>query len=646
MTLLDILNLLLRQFNELVTAATVIVAASLLLYNLTRNQRDRVIRASSALLACLTLTGIADVFVSLAQTGGSVEVWLRIGWIGIALAPAALFHLSDALLATTGLISRGRRRRIVRILYWYAVVFIIAATLTDLIVSDLILRPIPLLSRGSLFFLYVIYFLGATLFAFNNVIRARRRALTATTRRRMSYLLFSLLTPAFGIFPFSLLLPTPQVADPTLVWLLINIGNLAQVLTLAFMAYPLAFFGANKPDRVIKVELLHFLLRGPVIGITVLGVIVSVPRLSIIGFRTDTLTPFFAVATVLFLQWTFTLIMPFLERRLIYTGDRESARQVQELSQHIVTPTDASQLLEAILATICDLLRIPTAFAASIQRANGHGETLLLEQHIGTTPPAELPPLDADRAAPDTVRVWDNYWLYPLFSQRPNRKGESIGVVGLHIDQSSKVQSGGEVATLRPDSKPDLKPDEEALLMTYIARAARVVDDLNIRQEIFASLQDMPTANSTTSALVPEMPGMGYKQQSTPPDDTGIIELIRDALKDYWGGPRLVDDRLLVLDAVKTALPENENNMAKAVRAVLHNAIERLKPAGSRSMVAAEWTLYNILDLRFVQGRKVREVAGQLAMSEPDFYRKQKIAIDRIAQMIARNDRAGSPEPS
>ena len=46
--------------------------------------------------------------------------------------------------------------------------------------------------------------------------------------------------------------------EEELSYILINLGNIGIVLMLAFMAYPLSFFGSNKPDRVIKAELLRF----------------------------------------------------------------------------------------------------------------------------------------------------------------------------------------------------------------------------------------------------------------------------------------------------------------------------------------------------------------------------------------------------
>ena len=50
---------------------------------------------------------------------------------------------------------------------------------------------------------------------------------------------------------------------------------------------------------------------------------------------------------------------------------------------------------------------------------------------------------------------------------------------------------------------------------------------------------------------------------------------------------------------------------------------------------AQEWVLYNVLHLRFLQGLRIREIAARLAMSESDFYRKQRVAIEEVARQIA-----------
>ena len=108
---------LLQLMNETLASAIVIVAASMLLYNLTRNLRDRVARTSAVLLGTVTIAYVSDALIALEPSATMHIAILRFQWIGIAFMPVAMLHLSDALLATTGLPSRGRRRRVIRILY-------------------------------------------------------------------------------------------------------------------------------------------------------------------------------------------------------------------------------------------------------------------------------------------------------------------------------------------------------------------------------------------------------------------------------------------------------------------------------------------------------------------------------------------------
>jgi hypothetical protein len=58
-----------------------------------------------------------------------------------------------------------------------------------------------------------------------------------------------------------------------------------------------------------------------------------------------------------------------------------------------------------------------------------------------------------------------------------------------------------------------------------------------------------------------------------------------------------------------------------------------MRPEGERRFTT-EWTLFNILEMKFIEGRKVREVASRLAMSEADLYRKQRIAVEAVARHI------------
>jgi len=85
-------------------------------------------------------------------------------------------------------------------------------------------------------------------------------------------------------------------------------------------------------------------------------------------------------------------------------------------------------------------------------------------------------------------------------------------------------------------------------------------------------------------------------------------------------------------------MEEHEGNPVNALRATLRHAIDQVRPEGERRFTA-EWMLYNILEMKFLQGRKVRDVAMKLAMSEADLYRKQRVAIEAVAETIANMER-------
>jgi hypothetical protein len=117
--------------------------------------------------------------------------------------------------------------------------------------------------------------------------------------------------------------------------------------------------------------------------------------------------------------------------------------------------------------------------------------------------------------------------------------------------------------------------------------------------------------------------------------DPDFNTMVWDALSHYWGGPKLTKSPLLHLQVVQEAADQQGGNPTKGLRQVLDRAVEQQKPEGERSMTTAEWILYNILELKFIQGQKVRDVARRLAMSESDLYRKQRVAIENVARAIS-----------
>ncbi len=105
----------------------------------------------------------------------------------------------------------------------------------------------------------------------------------------------------------------------------------------------------------------------------------------------------------------------------------------------------------------------------------------------------------------------------------------------------------------------------------------------------------------------------------------------------YWGGPKLTDSPLMRLNVVQDMLDEHQDNPSNALRAILRQAIEQVRPEGERRFTG-EWILYNI--------KKVREIALRLAMSEADLYRKQRVAIEAVAKAVLDMERSESYQKS
>lgn len=629
--------------NRSLSTAIAIISGSFFLYSLAKDIHNRVARTFSTLLLSVTITYIGDLGVTYSDSLEAAVPWLTFQWLGIAFVPAVYVHLSDAILTMTGLPSRGRRRFVVRLLYVLAVLFLAMVLWSDWIVRNPALEPAPHFRPGPAFGVFVAYFVGSVVSSFWFVLRARRRTLTHATRRRMNYLLITYAAPGLAVFPF-LLISGQALFPPAIFYGVLILVDAVLAVMLTFMAYVLAFFGTTFPDRQVQAQMLQFFLRGPVVAIATLGVIVWVPRAgAVLGLPGDEVMPFLTVIVILFLQWVITLIRPPLERWLIYAGDQGEIRRIQQLEARLLTGADFRQLLDLILVTTCDYLRVESAFVASLT-----GEGPRLEQAVGLRDEfhAELKeatdlsgavngrlPRPEDIISNGDMLVWRDFRLIPLHAQaNADAAPRLVGLLGV--------------------AAPEDEIDEERreVLMALATRAAEVLEDRRLQSEVFAALEGLLPELTAIRYLRGETQYGGVEALTEPREDLlsspDFAQKVKEALAHYWGGPKLTDNTLMDLAIVRKALEAHDGNPQRAIRAVLQEAVENLRPEGQRSMTTAEWILYNILEMRFIQGRKVRDVAMRLAMSEADFYRKQRVAIEAAAGIIADMERAiGEAEP-
>ncbi|MCB8951875.1 MAG: hypothetical protein H6650_07675 [Ardenticatenales bacterium] len=628
---------LLALINDVLQAAIVIFGSAVVLYNLPHWRRDQVTRAFSNLIVFVVVVYLTELLASRTIGTVSAEAWLRMGWVGICLVPAAQYHLSHTLLGTTG---HGLRRRLAYVVLSYLIglVFLVLALATDLLATSLVTVPrAPHLRSGPLFGLFALYFVGVAAAGIYNVWYARARCVTSTTRQRMTVILLAFLAAPLGVFPYQLINNASQIRLP--IWLLLILGNLVVGLMFALLTYYLAYFGRVSPDRVVRVRLFKFMARVPMTGTIVLLVYVLVNRTSpMLGLPPETMSAIAVVAAVMLVEWAVHNYKRPLER-VLQLNNEPDVRRIQELSERILTTRDLHQFLESILTAICDALRTPTAFVAALTVEGPRLEVVVgpLRAPDDLWEAASWQNLTSD--SPELERrdqfiLWHNYWIHPLYDRSQEFM---LGILGME----------GRAP------EPDLSPEELVIFDRLVNQAAAALEDRILQQEVFAAVEGLlpeitalqRRRSAATYGSAPQLTerlisnGPTDNGEGTLLDDPGFGDMVRDALSHYWGGPKLTESPLLGLHVVQEALDEFEGNPAKALRAILQRAIEQQRPEGERRMTATEWILYNILELKFVQGQKVRDVARRLAMSESDLYRKQRVAIENVAEAVSRMER-------
>ncbi len=612
----------LRNLNDLLTAGIAITAFSLLLYALSFNLRNRVARSFAFIMFCVVVIFVSEAMSSLTSSPDQIEIWLRLQWLGIVFLPPAYLHLSDAILATTGRPSRGRRRMAVRVIYLISLAFLLALPFSLLVGPlDQNAKPVPHLQLTWLTIVFAFYYLIVMLVAWVNLWRARNRTKASASNRRMIYLLAGSLAPAVGSFPF-LLFGSGFASDhPLIFWLTVNLINILVTIFLILMAYSVAYFGVPWPDRVVKRRLFKWLLRGPFTASTTLALTTLVVRSGwLFGLDLNPFVPAVMVTSIVTIEHLITLVSPIIERMLFRERDQADMELLQSLEDRLLTRGDLRQFLEAILNAACDRLQTPNAFIATLTR---QGIDMFItiggDSQLDIEPPStDLLEAVSQNGLDEEFFIWGDYWLIPIFDD-DQAHGRMLGLLGIHH---------------QADQKLDTEQVEALRILTE--RAAMALRDRRRQQQAFSSLE----------ALTPQMDMIQQWRATARYDGTEVLSAaelpieqktlsvwVKDALTHYWGGPKLTQSPLLRLQVVQKSLEQYDENPTNTLRAVLRQAIDQVRPEGERRFTG-EWILYNILEMKFMEGRKVRDVAMRLAMSEADLYRKQRVAIEAVTDTI------------
>ena len=475
-----------QTLSEILTAGIAITAFSLLLYSLAFNLRDRIARSFAFMMICLVIVSTAKAIASTQTSLPTITFWLKFQWLGIIFLPAAYLHFSDAILAMTGRPSRGRRRWAVRLSYVGGALFLLALPFSILLKpAGNGASPSPQLQPTPFTDIFILAYLLAVGSSWINFVRAYRRTTTTTSRRRMFYLIIGSLAPALSSFPFLPYIPNFSAQHPLLFWSGSVLLNIWVGIFLVVMAYVVAFFGVSWPDRVVKVRLFKWIMRGPFTASLTLGLVTIVRRSGeAFGTSYTALVPIAMVASILLCEYLITLFSSVGQRWLFARSDRPEIEKIQALGNQLLTENDLRQFLETILSAVCDRLQASGAYVIAL---NVDGLELLVT--TGKSSFNKLGP-DGKSINPDQVKTellqrvttegfqasffrWGQDDLFPLMNGTAE-KPDLLGLLGVSSASSMTLDE-----------------EQSQAMDVLVGRASMALRDWRVQQKVFHSLEDL-----------------------------------------------------------------------------------------------------------------------------------------------------------
>jgi hypothetical protein len=612
--------LFLKTISDVITAGVAVISSSLFIYVVTFKLRDRVTWSFTFLLACIVIIFGADAFVTITYQQDELLLVLRIQYIGLILLPISYFCFSDALLTITGKPSRGTRRVMGYAAILMSILFCVllfnGTLFSKVNITNL---PAPHIERTIFHDYFSGFYIMMMVFSWHNFIRSLNRTSTKTSHRRMVYLVTSAVGPVLGSFPYLLYGSGFASNNAMIFWLLSIFAYLFVFFSIIGMTYTVSFFGFPWPDRVIKSRLFRWIMRGPITACLTLGVTTLTSRIGAqFNVNVSSFIVLGMVATIVLFEYFVTIFAPVWERLLFNGSDREELAKIRMLENILLTKNDLEQFLELILATLCDRLQIGGAVLIE-----NRDEESALKVIVGDL---------NDRFIEDKSSVISYLSKKEKFEEIAIYQEKIIIPI---IDGGSSDRSLLGFVTTKQFDLLALDDEKKVALRKLINRAATALQDRKYQDSLFTSLEILtPQVTAIQNILASSrfdkkriINGINIS------DSRAFEKLVKEALNHFFGGPKLSQSPLLQLTSVQKRIQEKEESSIKALRGVLREATARLRPSGERQYTN-EWILFNILDLKFMEGWKVKDLSRRLALSEADFYRKQRIAVSAVADQI------------
>lgn len=615
----------LRTISEALIAGVAISCFSVFLFLLGYLRKEVLARVFTVILALLAGIFTADAFSLTTDSIAFFSVMQLAQWSGFFLVYAGFFHFSLTILAMTGAKLR-RARRLATIGAYLSAAFLVYLLLD----GRIFVNPKLFASGGTItgfadFQPWIWVWTGLILIGCITIlILAISRTKTKTSRRRMRYLLISSIIvqlsttlSVFAGFRF-------KISALWWYWPLSVFAYLGLLSMIFLLAYAVVTFCVTWSHRVVRLRLIEWVLRGPVTASVTLILVTLVRRTAkVLAINSEGWTSLLTVLSILLLQYLITVLTP-LMRRNNYSGyGREDYEMLSELENMMIFRAEMETYLESLCSVICDKLQVLGAFVVA-GGVSGQPESIITAGLISNEQRKAIHAYASERMAvsseleSDTVSYANGFAYLPIeYPIAGNDDPYFLALIGAAVSNGSHDPSIQEVLL-----SAAVNCAQVLWQRRYYARTVRTLEGI--------SENELNQRYRTVSLLNPEA-GFG---RGDPPLPSDVSLWVRDALTHYWGGPRLSESPLLSWRIVESETGESDGNRINALRKVLRDAIEKTRPDGEPS-ISLEWTLYNILVLKFIEGRKVKEIVRRLAMSEADFYRKQKVAIEEVAKLLS-----------
>jgi hypothetical protein len=326
---------------------------------------------------------------------------------------------------------------------------------------------------------------------------------------------------------------------------------------------------------------------------------------------------------IILFEYSITLFARVWERFMFRGNEREELEKIRALEDRLLPSNDLRQFIDLILATFCDLLQVS---GACLLIKNGNNSSNF-DIQAGTQKKDYIQQKDSILNQIDEKHL-------PAADRFLKIDGDVHLLPILYIPEDQPTEFLG--AIIVDDLEMERIDDQK---MRYInrlaARTALALHDRKIQEALFVSLELLTPQVSIIQDLLAtsRINQKGIMSENPVIESTDFDQWVKDALDHLWGGPKLSQSPMLQLKIVEEKAGEARENSVNALREILRTAIQHLKPEGERQFTN-EWILYNLLELKYLSGWKVKDIARKLALSEADLYRKQRIAINAVSQEI------------